>query len=142
MFISPERIENSSPDFENKPVYLFMPVFYSIQSGNLLFPQSLKKFKNPNSIFIYQRGNGPIVIPGNSISVIPNSTEGILFFEYDSLFLAFCFHEYSKKGMEYTELIQEIVSFRESVFPFNEHLSAEEVPINQVRNLGTYCYRY
>ncbi|EMO90092.1 phospholipase D-like domain-containing protein [Leptospira noguchii] len=147
IFISSERISGDfPPDFEKKPVYLFMPVFYSIQSGNLLFPQSLENFKNPNSIFIYQRGNGPIAIPGNtsgnSISVIPNSTEGILFLEYNSLFLAFCFHEYSKKGIEYTELIHEMISFRESAFPSNEYLSAEDVPINQVKNLGTYCYRY
>ncbi|EMO55510.1 phospholipase D-like domain-containing protein [Leptospira noguchii] len=147
IFISPERISGDfPPDFEKKPVYLFMPVFYSIQSGNLLFPHSLENFKNPNSIFIYQRGNGPITISGNtsrnSISVIPNSTEGILFLEYNSLFFAFCFHEYSKKGIEYTELIQEMISFRESVFPSNEYLSAEDVPINQVKNLGTYCYRY
>ncbi|UOG58183.1 phospholipase D-like domain-containing protein [Leptospira noguchii] len=147
IFISSERISGDfPPDFEKKPVYLFMPVFYSIQSGNLLFPQSLENFKNPNSIFIYQRGNGPIAIPGNisgnSISVIPNSTEGILFLEYNSLFLAFCFHEYSKKGIEYTELIHEMISFRESAFTSNEYLSAEDVPINQVKNLGTYCYRY
>ncbi|WP_061244458.1 phospholipase D-like domain-containing protein [Leptospira noguchii] len=147
IFISSERISGDfPPDFEKKTVYLFMPVFYSIQSGNLLFPQSLENFKNPNSIFIYQRGNGPIAIPGNtsgnSISVIPNSTEGILFLEYNSLFLAFCFHEYSKKGIEYTELIHEMISFRESAFPSNEYLSAEDVPINQVKNLGTYCYRY
>ncbi|UOG36369.1 phospholipase D-like domain-containing protein [Leptospira noguchii] len=147
IFISSERISGDfPPDFEKKPVYLFMPVFYSIQSGNLLFPQSLENFKNPNSIFIYQRGNGPIAIPGNtsgnSISVIPNSTEGILFLEYNSLFLAFCFHEYSKKRIEYTELIHEMISFRESAFPSNEYLFAEDVPINQVKNLGTYCYRY
>lgn len=102
MFISSERIsEDFLPNFERKTVYLFMPIFYSIQSGNLLFPNSLEEFNNPNSIFLYQRGNGPIRIPWNtsenSISVVPNSTEGILFFEYDSLFLAFCFHEYSKK---------------------------------------------
>ncbi|WP_061234102.1 phospholipase D-like domain-containing protein [Leptospira interrogans] len=147
MFISSERIsEDFLPNFERKPVYLFMPIFYSIQSGNLLFPNSLEEFNNPNSIFLYQRGNGPIRIPWNisenSISVVPNSTEGILFFEYDSLFLAFCFHEYSKKGIEYAELIHEIISFRESVFLSKEYLPAEKVPMNQVNNLGTYCYRY
>ncbi|EMY27207.1 hypothetical protein LEP1GSC115_3367 [Leptospira interrogans serovar Australis str. 200703203] len=39
-------------------------------------------------------------------------------------------------------MIHEIISFRESVFLSKEYLPAEKVPMNQVNNLGTYCYRY
>ncbi|EMY78849.1 PLD-like domain protein [Leptospira weilii serovar Ranarum str. ICFT] len=133
-------------DFEHKPVYLFMPEFYSVQSGNLFFPQELTEWKSPISILLYQRGNGPSKIPwstsGNHLSAVPHSTEGMIFLEYESSFFAFCFHEYSKKGMEYTELIQEILSYRESVLSPKINFPTETIPIESVRKFGTYCYRY
>ncbi|AXR68922.1 phospholipase D-like domain-containing protein [Leptospira mayottensis] len=133
-------------DFEHKPVYLFVPTFYSIQSGSLFFPQDLIEFKNPISIFFYQKGNGPVTIPwntsGNTFYVVSHSTEGMFFLEYESSFLAFCFHEYSKKGMEYTELIQEILSYREDAFLPGISFSAEKVSIDARKRFGTYCYRY
>ncbi|ULH30339.1 phospholipase D-like domain-containing protein [Leptospira weilii] len=133
-------------DFEHKPVHLFVPTFYSVQSGNLFFPQDLIEFKNPISIFFYQKGNGPITIPwntsGNTFYVVPHSTEGMIFLEYESSFLAFCFHEYSKKGTEYTELIQEILSYREDAFLPGISSSAEKASIDARKRFGTYCYRY
>ncbi|WP_032914284.1 phospholipase D-like domain-containing protein [Leptospira santarosai] len=133
-------------DFERKPVYLFVPTFYSVQSGNLFFPQDLVEFKNPISIFFYQKGNGPTTISwntsGNTFYVVPHSNEGIIFLEYESSFLAFCFHEYSKKGIEYTELIQEILSYREDTFLSGINFPAETISIEARKKLGTYCYRY
>ncbi|EMF83870.1 PLD-like domain protein [Leptospira weilii serovar Topaz str. LT2116] len=133
-------------DFEHKPVHLFIPTFYSVQSGNLFFPQDLIEFKNPISVLFYQKGNGPITIPwntsGNTFYVVSHSTEGMIFLEYESSYLAFCFHEYSKKGTEYTELIQEILSYREDAFLPGISSSAEKVSIDARKRFGTYCYRY
>ncbi|WP_061248337.1 phospholipase D-like domain-containing protein [Leptospira alstonii] len=137
---------DSQTGFEHKPVYLFMPEFYSIQSGNLFFPQELTELKSPISVLFYQRGNGPSTIPwstsGNNLSVVPHSTEGMIFLEYESFFFAFCFQEYSKKGMEYTELIREIFSYREDILSPKVNFQAETVPIDNMRKFETYCYRY
>ncbi|EMF98888.1 hypothetical protein LEP1GSC123_3150 [Leptospira borgpetersenii str. 200701203] len=111
----------------------------------MFFPQDLIEFKNPVSIFFYQKGNGPVTIPwntsGNTFYVVSHSTEGMIFLEYESFSLRFVY-EYSKKGMEYTELIQEILSYRGDAFLPEVSFSAEKVSIDVRKRFGTYCYRY
>lgn len=134
--------------FRKKPVYLFSPSYYSIQSGNLFFPKELfdSVYLRPNSILLYQNGNGPNPVSwntnGNFLSVIPSSSEGMFFLEYDSFYLGFCFHEYSKKGMDYIELIEEILSYRASELSPSLRFDSERTPIENRVNLGSYCYRY
>ncbi|WP_246836018.1 phospholipase D-like domain-containing protein [Leptospira yasudae] len=141
--------DDSFSRFELKPMFLFVPKYFSTVTGNLFLPDELLRsgrFPNLRSVLLYQRGNGPSEISwtaaGNIISAIPHQTEGMLFLEYDDAFLGFCFHEYSKKGMEYSELIPEILSYRESVFQPNLRFSFEEDAMENRRNWGTYCYRY
>lgn len=134
--------------FRKKPLYLFSPSYYSIQSGNLFFPKELSNIDvlHPSSVLLYQKGNGPNPISwnpsGNLLSVIPNTTEGMIFLEYDSFYLGFCFHEYSKKGMEYSELIDEILSYRESELSPTLRFESERTPIQNRADHGSYCYRY
>nr|WP_244284612.1 phospholipase D-like domain-containing protein [Leptospira barantonii] len=139
---------NELDGFRTKPVHLFSPSYYSIQSGNVFFPEELSNVDSlhPSSILLYQKGNGPNPISwsqnGNYLSVTSNATEGIFFLEYESFYLSFCFHEYSKKGMEYAELIEEILSYRESELVPATHFESEKRPIQNRTDLGTYCYRY
>ncbi|MCG6193352.1 phospholipase D-like domain-containing protein [Leptospira sp. FAT2] len=141
--------EDSLSRFESKPTFLFVPKYFSTVTGNLFLPdEPLRsgKFPNLRAVLLYQRGNGPVEISwtaaGNIFSAIPHQAEGMLFLEYDNAFLGFCFHEYSKKGMEYSELIPEMLSYRESVLKPNLRFSFEADAMENRRNWGTYCYRY
>ncbi|MBM9501763.1 PLD-like domain protein [Leptospira sp. 201903071] len=137
--------ETNKPNFGLKPVFLFMPDLFSVNSGNLLLPDSLFFIENPLRVFYYQRGEGPALVVWNRIGSFLNIpallNEGMIFLEFESAFYSFCFHERSKKGTEYTELINEILSFRVSELT-TQKLPEEKTPIQRRKESGSFCYQY
>ncbi|AOP34026.1 PLD-like domain protein [Leptospira tipperaryensis] len=140
-----EQMEAKPTHFDLKPVFLFVPDLFSTSSGNLLLPDSLSTIGNPLRVLYYQKGSGPTSIPWNRIGAFLNvsslSTEGMIFLEYNSEILGFCFHERTKKGTEYTELINEMLSFRVSELT-TQKFSEEKTAIQRRKDFGSYCYQY
>ncbi|XDD51834.1 phospholipase D-like domain-containing protein [Leptospira sp. WS92.C1] len=132
--------------FVQKPVLLFLPDYFSILSGNIFVPNAILSSFSFRKAFLFQKGSGPYEIPfqqsGNLLSAVPNSTEGFLFLESDFAFWAFCFHSRSKTGVEFTELIDEMLSFRKSEIPTNAEILPEIVAIEKRKESGSYCYQY
>jgi PLD-like domain len=145
ILIRESEVAEINPHFEGKPVYLFVPDLFSTSSGNLLLPDSFSTIGNPLRVFYFQKGFGPTSVfwnrIGPSLNIPSLLSEGMIFFEFDSAFYSFCFHERNKKGTEYTELINEILSFRVSELT-TQNFTEEKTAIRSREEFGSYCYQY
>ncbi|PJZ55028.1 phospholipase D-like domain-containing protein [Leptospira adleri] len=145
LLLDRSTVETDPTNFDVKPAFLFLPDFFSLSSGNILLPSSVSEIGNPLRVRLYQKGSGPNLVFWNRIGSFLNipslPNEGIIFLEYESEILTFCFHDRTKKGTEYTELLNEVISFRISGLTIQKR-SEEKGAIDQRRRFDSYCYRY
>lgn len=136
---------DDTASFDVKPVFLFLPDFFSVSSGNLLLPSSISENGNPLKVRLYQKGSGPNLVFWTRIASFLNipslPSDGIIFLEYESEILTFCFHDRTKKGSEYVELLNEVISFRVSELTIRNR-QEERSAIDQRRRFDSYCYQY
>ncbi|RHX86640.1 phospholipase D-like domain-containing protein [Leptospira stimsonii] len=145
LFQDRKIIRTDQPNFSVKPVFLFLPDFFSTNSGTLMLPHSLSEIGIPLRVLSYQKGSGPNPIVwnrnGDFLNIPSLPSEGMIFLEFESEIQSFCFHERTKRGTEYTELLNEMISFRKSELTIQKRRE-EEVAVEKRRQFDSYCYTY
>ncbi|WP_167881181.1 phospholipase D-like domain-containing protein [Leptospira gomenensis] len=140
------------PVFE-KPVYLFLPDFFSIVSGLVRFPEGNDEIGPVRKVFSYYRGTLDEISwsqGSSSFRIFPALSDAMIFFEGDSYVSAFCFHSADRVGAEWNELIDEMISYRKSTFTVEgngtvldfKKVELEKRALEERSRSKTSCFRY
>nr|PJZ92683.1 hypothetical protein CH379_11900 [Leptospira ellisii] len=134
-----------------KPVHLFLPDFFSIVSGVVRFPENQNPTEPVRRVFSYYRGTLSEISwirSSSSFRIFPDVSDAMIFFETDSSISAFCFHPEDRTGTEWNELIDEMISFRKSVFDsfgdgiYSKEIEFETKALEERTRTETSCFRY